>query len=108
MMHVFFLQVCEWKEPEELAQLLDLELRATGEPQDRLLQRVQDVAKYSIKTSKTSRRQLACINIKLSLFFIRLFLFISGHPRFLNQQFAGVDYHALAGRFLTEALNTNL
>uniref|UniRef100_A0A8C2Z891 Cysteine sulfinic acid decarboxylase n=1 Tax=Cyclopterus lumpus TaxID=8103 RepID=A0A8C2Z891_CYCLU len=74
-------KVCEWKEPKELALLLDLELRATGEPQHRLLQRVQDVAKYSIKTS---------------------------HPRFMNQQFGGVDYHALAGRFLTEALNTNL
>uniref|UniRef100_A0A8P4KNN3 Cysteine sulfinic acid decarboxylase n=1 Tax=Dicentrarchus labrax TaxID=13489 RepID=A0A8P4KNN3_DICLA len=74
-------KVCEWKEPEELAQLLDLELRATGEPQQRLLQRVKDVAKYSIKTS---------------------------HPRFFNQQFGGVDYHALAGRFLTETLNTNL
>ncbi|XP_031700960.1 cysteine sulfinic acid decarboxylase isoform X1 [Anarrhichthys ocellatus] len=74
-------KVCEWKEPEELALLLDLELRETGEPSHRLLQRVKDVAKYSIKTS---------------------------HPRFLNQQFAGVDYHALAGRFLTEALNTNL
>lgn len=74
-------KVCEWKEPEELALLLDLELRATGEPHHRLLQRVQDVAKYSIKTS---------------------------HPRFMNQLFGGVDYHALAGRFLTEALNTNL
>uniref|UniRef100_G3P4Q5 Cysteine sulfinic acid decarboxylase n=1 Tax=Gasterosteus aculeatus aculeatus TaxID=481459 RepID=G3P4Q5_GASAC len=74
-------KVCEWKEPEELSLLLDLELRATGEPRERLLQRVKDVAKYSIKTS---------------------------HPRFFNQLFAGVDYHALAGRFLTEALNTNL
>uniref|UniRef100_A0A8D3BMQ4 Cysteine sulfinic acid decarboxylase n=1 Tax=Scophthalmus maximus TaxID=52904 RepID=A0A8D3BMQ4_SCOMX len=74
-------KVCEWKEPEELALLLDLELRATGEPQHSLLQRVKDVAKYSVKTS---------------------------HPRFYNQQFAGVDYHSLAGRFLTEALNTNL
>ncbi|TNN82531.1 Cysteine sulfinic acid decarboxylase [Liparis tanakae] len=74
-------KVCEWKEPEELALLLDLELRAKGEPHDKLLQRVQDVAKYSIKTS---------------------------HPRFMNQQFGGVDYHALTGRFLTEALNTNL
>ena len=45
-------QVCEWKEPGELAQLLDFELRAAGEPQQRLLQRVQDVAKYSIKTSE--------------------------------------------------------
>ncbi|XP_010764534.1 acidic amino acid decarboxylase GADL1-like, partial [Notothenia coriiceps] len=74
-------KVCEWREPEQLALLLDLELRAAGEPQQRLLQRVQDVAKYSIKTS---------------------------HPRFFNQLFAGVDYHALAGRFLSEALNTNL
>nr|ABF22453.1 cysteine sulfinic acid decarboxylase [Takifugu rubripes] len=74
-------KVCDWKEPEELAQLLDLELRAAGEPHHRLLERVRDVAKYSIKTS---------------------------HPRFFNQQFAGVDYHSLAGRFLSEALNTNL
>lgn len=50
----FYLQVCEWREPEELSQLLDLELRATGEPRDKLLQRVKDVAKYSVKTSKTS------------------------------------------------------
>uniref|UniRef100_A0A3B3UCT2 Cysteine sulfinic acid decarboxylase n=1 Tax=Poecilia latipinna TaxID=48699 RepID=A0A3B3UCT2_9TELE len=74
-------KVCEWREPEELARLLDLELREKGEPQENLLQRVRDVAKYSIKTS---------------------------HPRFFNQQFAGVDYHSLAGRFLSEALNTNL
>uniref|UniRef100_A0A665U053 Cysteine sulfinic acid decarboxylase-like n=1 Tax=Echeneis naucrates TaxID=173247 RepID=A0A665U053_ECHNA len=74
-------KVCEWKEPEELAVLLDLELRDTGEPQGKLLKRVKDVAKYSIKTS---------------------------HPRFFNQLFAGVDYHSMAGRFLTEALNTNL
>ncbi|XP_047427309.1 cysteine sulfinic acid decarboxylase isoform X2 [Mugil cephalus] len=74
-------KVCEWKQPDELSLLLDLELRETGEPQDRILQRVRDVAKYSIKTS---------------------------HPRFFNQQYGGVDYHSLAGRFLTEALNTNL
>lgn len=74
-------KVCEWKEPKDLAQLLDLELRETGESQHRVLQRVKDVAKYSVKTS---------------------------HPRFFNQQYGGVDYHALAGRFLSEALNTNL
>uniref|UniRef100_A0A3Q2Q5M0 Cysteine sulfinic acid decarboxylase n=1 Tax=Fundulus heteroclitus TaxID=8078 RepID=A0A3Q2Q5M0_FUNHE len=74
-------KVCEWKEPEELALLLDLELREKGEQKEKLLQRVRDVAKYSVKTS---------------------------HPRFFNQQFAGVDYHSLAGRFLSEALNTNL
>uniref|UniRef100_A0A665U179 Cysteine sulfinic acid decarboxylase-like n=1 Tax=Echeneis naucrates TaxID=173247 RepID=A0A665U179_ECHNA len=48
-------KVCEWKEPEELAVLLDLELRDTGEPQGKLLKRVKDVAKYSIKTSKTAK-----------------------------------------------------
>ncbi|CAB1312487.1 unnamed protein product [Coregonus sp. 'balchen'] len=73
-------KVCEWREPEELAALLDLELRENGEPQHQLLQRVRDVAKYSVKTN---------------------------HPRFFNQLFAGVDYHALTGRFLTEALNTS-
>uniref|UniRef100_A0A8C7V341 Cysteine sulfinic acid decarboxylase n=1 Tax=Oncorhynchus mykiss TaxID=8022 RepID=A0A8C7V341_ONCMY len=72
--------VCEWREPEELAALLDLELRENGEPQHQLLQRIRDVAKYSVKTN---------------------------HPRFFNQLFAGVDYHALTGRFLTEALNTS-
>uniref|UniRef100_A0A8C7RMC0 Cysteine sulfinic acid decarboxylase n=1 Tax=Oncorhynchus mykiss TaxID=8022 RepID=A0A8C7RMC0_ONCMY len=73
-------KVCEWREPEELATLLDLELREYGEQQHQLLQRVRDVAKYSVKTN---------------------------HPRFFNQLFAGVDYHALTGRFLTEALNTS-
>lgn len=48
------MQVCDWKEPEELAQLLDLELRAAGEPHHRLLERVRDVAKYSVKTSTTA------------------------------------------------------
>ncbi|XP_010868557.1 cysteine sulfinic acid decarboxylase [Esox lucius] len=73
-------KVCDWREPEDLAALLDLELRENGESQHQLLKRVQDVAKYSVKTN---------------------------HPRFFNQLFAGVDYHALAGRFLTEALNTS-
>ncbi|MGH0180606.1 UNVERIFIED_CONTAM: hypothetical protein FKN15_004686 [Acipenser sinensis] len=30
-----------------------------------------------------------------------------GHPRFFNQLFAGLDHHSLAGRFLTEALNSS-
>lgn len=49
---IFLMQVCDWKEPEELALLLDLELREKGEPHEKLLRRVRDVAKYSIKTSK--------------------------------------------------------
>lgn len=74
-------KVCRYEEPDALAEILDLELRETGEPHDKLLQRVKDVATYSVKTC---------------------------HPRFFNQQYSGVDYHSLAGRFLTESLNTNL
>ncbi|KAM4611058.1 cysteine sulfinic acid decarboxylase-like [Polymixia lowei] len=71
-------KVCEWQEPEQLTALLDLELREMGEPPHRLLQRIQDVIKYSVKID---------------------------HPRYF-QLFSGVDYHSMAGRFLTEALNT--
>ncbi|XP_051516159.1 cysteine sulfinic acid decarboxylase-like isoform X1 [Myxocyprinus asiaticus] len=73
-------KVCEWKDPDQLRTLLDLELREHGESHQQLLQRVQDVARYSVKTC---------------------------HPHFFNQLFAGVDYHALTGRLLTETLNTS-
>lgn len=46
------LQVCEWRSPEQLKQLLDLEMRDTGEPHHRLLELCQDVIRYSVKTSK--------------------------------------------------------
>ncbi|XP_021499177.1 cysteine sulfinic acid decarboxylase isoform X2 [Meriones unguiculatus] len=73
-------KVCEWKEPEELRQLLDLELQSQGEPRERILERCRDVVRYSVKT---------------------------GHPRFFNQLFSGLDPHALAGRVITESLNTS-
>ncbi|XP_029422085.1 cysteine sulfinic acid decarboxylase isoform X2 [Nannospalax galili] len=73
-------KVCEWKEPEELKQLLDLELQSQGESQERILERCRAVIHYSVKT---------------------------GHPRFFNQLFSGLDPHALAGRIITESLNTS-
>lgn len=73
-------KVCEWKEPEELKQLLDLELRGQGERREQLLERCRAVIRYSVKT---------------------------GHPRFFNQLFSGLDPHALAGRIITESLNTS-
>ncbi|EAW96669.1 cysteine sulfinic acid decarboxylase, isoform CRA_c [Homo sapiens] len=73
-------KVCEWKEPEELKQLLDLELRSQGESQKQILERCRAVIRYSVKT---------------------------GHPRFFNQLFSGLDPHALAGRIITESLNTS-
>ena len=47
-------QVCEWRPPEELKRLLDLELRDTGEPHHRLLERCRAVIRYSVKTSKSA------------------------------------------------------
>ncbi|XP_058164131.1 cysteine sulfinic acid decarboxylase isoform X3 [Dasypus novemcinctus] len=73
-------KVCEWKEPEELKQLLDLELRSQGESQERIVERCREVIRYSVKTC---------------------------HPRFFNQLFSGLDPHALAGRIITETLNTS-
>ncbi|NXI65172.1 CSAD decarboxylase, partial [Anseranas semipalmata] len=43
-------KVCDWKEPPELRELLDLELRDHGEPAQRLLERCRDVIRYSVKT----------------------------------------------------------
>uniref|UniRef100_A0A8C0PIW7 Cysteine sulfinic acid decarboxylase n=1 Tax=Canis lupus familiaris TaxID=9615 RepID=A0A8C0PIW7_CANLF len=43
-------KVCEWKEPEELKQLLDLELRNQGEASEQILARCRAVIRYSVKT----------------------------------------------------------
>lgn len=74
-------KVCEWRPPAELRALLDVELGERGEPHQQLLQRCRDVIAYSVKTV---------------------------HPRFYNQLFAGLDYHALAARWITEALNASV
>ncbi|XP_078543498.1 cysteine sulfinic acid decarboxylase isoform X1 [Lissotriton helveticus] len=73
-------KVCDWLDPEELKNTLDLELKSSGEPSRTLLDHCRDIIRYSVKT---------------------------GHPRFFNQLFAGLDCHALAGRMITEALNTS-
>lgn len=46
----FSSEVCEWKEPEELKQLLDLELQSQGESQEQILERCRAVIRYSVKT----------------------------------------------------------
>ncbi|KAG2464819.1 GADL1 decarboxylase, partial [Polypterus senegalus] len=74
-------KVCEWQPPDALKQLLDLELREEGETHQQILQRCQDVIKYSVKT---------------------------GHPRFFNQLYAGLDHYSLVARFITEALNPSV
>lgn len=47
-------QVCEWRSPEQLKELLDLELRDGGESESKILQRCRDAIRYSVKTSKSS------------------------------------------------------
>uniref|UniRef100_A0A3Q2P5S8 Glutamate decarboxylase like 1 n=1 Tax=Fundulus heteroclitus TaxID=8078 RepID=A0A3Q2P5S8_FUNHE len=74
-------KVCEWRPPEQLKELLDLELKDTGEPESKILQRCRDAIRYSVKTS---------------------------HPRFFNQLFAGMEPHSMVASFITEAIKTSL
>ncbi|KAJ3598374.1 hypothetical protein NHX12_001884 [Muraenolepis orangiensis] len=69
-------KVCEWRSPEDLKELLDLELRPDGEAHARTLQRCRDAIGYSIKTH---------------------------HPHFFNQLYVGVDPYAMVGAFITDA-----
>ncbi|XP_063808162.1 cysteine sulfinic acid decarboxylase isoform X3 [Pseudophryne corroboree] len=73
-------KVCEWMEPEQLQRVLDLNIRSHGESQDVLLGYCRDIIRLSVKT---------------------------GHPRFFNQLFSGLDRHALTGRIISETLNTS-
>uniref|UniRef100_A0A7N6FE27 Glutamate decarboxylase like 1 n=1 Tax=Anabas testudineus TaxID=64144 RepID=A0A7N6FE27_ANATE len=74
-------KVCEWRSPEQLKELLDLELRDKGESESRVLQYCRDAIKYSVKTT---------------------------HPRFFNQLYAGMDPYSMVGSFITEAITTSL
>ncbi|XP_041845095.1 acidic amino acid decarboxylase GADL1-like [Melanotaenia boesemani] len=74
-------KVCEWRSPEQLKMLLDLELRDEGESEPEVLQRCRDAIKYSVKT---------------------------GHPRFFNQLYAGMEPNSMVASFITEAIKTSL
>jgi len=74
-------KVNEWRNPEQLSQILDLQLKSKPDSDAKLMQLVHDVIKYSVKT---------------------------GHPYFVNQLFSGVDPYALAGQWLTDALNPSV
>ncbi|KAJ8309070.1 hypothetical protein KUTeg_013944 [Tegillarca granosa] len=72
-------KVVEFKHPKELKQLIDLEVNKPTDD-DRLLNICKDIIKYSVRT---------------------------GHPRFFNQLFGGLDQYSLGGAWLTETLNTS-
>ncbi|XP_071768120.1 acidic amino acid decarboxylase GADL1 [Centroberyx gerrardi] len=74
-------KVCEWRSPEQLKELLDLELGDGGEAQSKILQRCRDAIRYSVKTT---------------------------HPRFFNQLYAGMEPYSLVGSFIIEALKPSL
>lgn len=74
-------KVLEWQNPEELQCILDLELKRSGDGDERLLELLRDTVRYSVKT---------------------------GHPYFVNQLFSGLDPYALAGQWLTDALNPSV
>ena len=72
--------VIEFRSPQELSQLLPLELDGPASDEDQLIQLCRQVARYSVRTSDF---------------------------RFRNQLYGGVDGYGLAGAVLTECLNTN-
>jgi len=74
-------KVLEWTNPEDLLETIDYELKPEPDSDERLLELARDVIKYSVKT---------------------------GHPYFVNQLFSSVDAYALAGQWLTDALNPSV
>lgn len=74
-------KVLEWKSPEEMLHLVDLQLKNEPDSDEKLMELMRDTIKYSVKT---------------------------GHPYFVNQLFSAVDAYALAGQWLTDALNPSV
>ncbi|XP_076009942.1 acidic amino acid decarboxylase GADL1-like [Genypterus blacodes] len=74
-------KVCEWHPPEELKNMLDLELRDRGESESQILQRCKDVVRYSVKTT---------------------------HPRFFNQLYAGMEPYSMVASFIIDAIKPSL
>lgn len=74
-------RVLEWRNPEELEKLFDLELREDATTHNELIQLIRDTIKYSVKT---------------------------GHPYFVNQLFSSLDPYGLVAQWLTDALNPSV
>lgn len=74
-------KVLEWHQPDELKNLLHLSLKRDGDSDSELLVLAGKIIRYSVKT---------------------------GHPYFVNQLFSCIDAYALAGQWLTDALNPSV
>lgn len=74
-------KVLEFHQPNELAKLFDMSLKDESDSDEKLLDLLRKTIRYSVKT---------------------------GHPYFVNQLFSCVDPYALAGQWLTDALNPSV
>lgn len=74
-------KVVDFKYPEELTKLLQLEIRKGPSSHKELLDICKTVIDYSVKTS---------------------------NPRFFNQLYSGTNVYGLAGSWISDALNTNM
>ncbi|XP_022662086.1 glutamate decarboxylase-like isoform X2 [Varroa jacobsoni] len=74
-------KILDFKMPEELEQILDLNLPDKGLPLGDLLKDCRSTLKWQVKT---------------------------GHPHFFNQLSSGLDIVSLAGEWLTSVANTNM
>lgn len=74
-------RVLEWHQPDELAKLFDMSLKADSDSDEKVLELIRNTIRFSVKT---------------------------GHPYFVNQLFSCVDVYALAGQWLTDALNPSV
>lgn len=74
-------KILDFKMPEELEQILDLELPEKGLTLGQLFKDCRTALRWQVKT---------------------------GHPHFFNQLSSGLDIVSLAGEWLTSACNTNM
>lgn len=74
-------KVINFQQPEDLKGLLNLDIGKEASSHEELLSLCAKVIEYSVKT---------------------------GHPRFFNQLYSGLNVYGLAGSWLTDALNTNI
>jgi len=74
-------RVVNWIEPESLMALLGKDLPEEPQSNESMIDTIRNIVKYSVKT---------------------------GHPRFINQLFSGLDPYGLIAQWITDALNPSV
>lgn len=74
-------RVVEWIEPESLISLLGVNLPEQPQSNQDMVNKIRHIIQYSVKT---------------------------GHPRFINQLFSGLDPYGLTAQWITDALNPSV